>query len=434
MARVKKRKAIKRAISIGVTAYMLKYGLINETTDLFIHSSQEIQSTNNQKTYTIADDQSLIESKSVNSTRVQTGSGAVIEIQNQQNQTSEALKSALETRCGDLGKFGPGARAKGDARRNFNKGSGSSIIPGASGYTPQHTYRIYKESKVAGVSNFNDGVPPRIAPSVSPNRQGRIKSEPLRIKSEHQKKDVIVTKKDVKKWITPEQRKETSNQNINEQRVEEKFVDTVKKPNEVLDGIHIHREQKNCKVYIKDIETIDGTQKKSALIADTETGRSYLGSTLTEQEYSNLKKTGEIDLSDLRRDPQTLVMNQKSIQEAEALSRAKDEGCLTEFTDIRRPYNVSESLADFVGKDSMGSKINIDIKAIDGSGRRPLDRQTQDINQNIKDLFDGADDPTKFHIICDISVLPSFLKDVVIKNITQGLASNQLDNISFLLD
>lgn len=339
-------------------------------------------------------------------------------------------------------KFGPGARAKADARRNA-KGSGSSIIPGASGYTPQHTYRIYKESgrlpapqtKIeAGVSNFNDGVPPRIAPSVSPNRQGRIKSEPLRIKSEHQKTDVIVTKKDVKKWITPEQRKETSNQKINEQRVEEKFVGTVKKPNEVLDGIHIHREQKNCKVYIKDIETIDGTQKKSALIADTETGRSYLGSTLTEQEYSNLKKTGEIDLSDLRRDPQTLVMNQKSIQEAEALSRAKDEGCLTEFTDIRRPYNVSESLADFVGKDSMGSKINIDIKAIDGSGRRPIDRQTQDINQNIKNLFDGADDPTKFHIIYDISVLPSFLKDVVIKNITQGLASNQLDNISFLLD
>ena len=56
IARVKKRKAIKRAISVGVTAYLLKYGLINETTDLFIHSSQEIQSTNNQKTYTVADD------------------------------------------------------------------------------------------------------------------------------------------------------------------------------------------------------------------------------------------------------------------------------------------------------------------------------------------------------------------------------------------
>ena len=117
-------------------------------------------------------------------------------------------------------------------------------------------------------------------------------------------------------------------------------MDTVKTPNEVLDGIHIHREQKNCKVYIKDIETNDATQKKLALIADTENGRAYLGSRLTEQKYSNFKKTGEINLSDLRRDPQTLAMNQKSIQEAEALNRAKDEGCLTGFTDIRRPYNV----------------------------------------------------------------------------------------------
>ena len=121
IARIKKRKAIKRAIVAGVVAYLSKYGRINQTTDLFIHSSQEIQSTNNQKTYTVTDDdnQSLIESKSVNSTRVKTGSGAVIEIQNQQNQTSEALKSALETRCGDLGKSGPGARAKADITKDL---------------------------------------------------------------------------------------------------------------------------------------------------------------------------------------------------------------------------------------------------------------------------------------------------------------------------
>lgn len=340
---------------------------------------------------------------------------------------------ALEVRCGDFRKSGPGARAKADAQRNFNKGSG--IIPGASAYTPQQVYQLYKGSgtKIAArVTNLNEGVPPRIAPSVSPNRQDRINSQPLRIKSEHQQTDVLITQKDVKKWMTPEQRKETSNQKINEQRVKDKYLDTVKKPDEVLDGIHIHREQKNCKVYIQDIKTSDGTQKKLAVIADIETGRAYLGSTLTEQEYSNLKKTGEIDLSDLRRDPQTLVMNQKSIQEAEVLSRAKDEGCLTEFTDIRRPYNVSESSSDFVCKDSMGSQINLELKAIDGSGRRPLNRQTQDINQHIKSLFNGADDPTKFLIICDISDAPTFLQETIMKNITQGFDSNQLKNINFV--
>ena len=62
----------------------------------------------NQKPVIVGDDaQSLIESQSVNSIRVKSGSGVVIEIKNQQNQkTSEALKLALETRCGDLGKSG----------------------------------------------------------------------------------------------------------------------------------------------------------------------------------------------------------------------------------------------------------------------------------------------------------------------------------------
>lgn len=66
IARVKKRQAIKRAIA---AAYTLKYGIINQTIDLFINASQEIQLTNNPKTSSVVDDddQFLIESKSVNS-------------------------------------------------------------------------------------------------------------------------------------------------------------------------------------------------------------------------------------------------------------------------------------------------------------------------------------------------------------------------------
>jgi len=226
----------------------------------------------------------------------------------------------------------------------------------------------------SGVPNFDEGLPPRIDPSFSPNRQVRIHTQPLHLKSEHQKTDVIITKKDIRKWTETEQGKETLDQRINEKRCEDSVVDTVKRPDEVLDGIHIHREEQECKVYIQKVETSDGTQEKFAVIVDVKTGRSCLGSTLTDQEYSNLKEMGRIDLADLRRDPQILVMNQKGIKEAEVLSRAKDEGFLNEFSDIRRPHNVSESNADFVVTDSRGSRIDIDIKAIDGSGRRPLDR------------------------------------------------------------
>ena len=104
------------------------------------------------------------------------------------------------------------------------------------------------------------------------------------------------------------------------------------------------------------------------------------------------------------------------------------------FFNIRRPYNLSESGADFVGTDCMDSKVKIDIKGINRSGRRPLSQQTQDINENIKDLFEGADDLTKLQIICDISVAPTFLHRTIIKNITHGFDSNQLDNINFLLN
>jgi hypothetical protein len=79
LARVKKRKALKRAIAGGLAAWTLKYGRINQTTDLFINSNQEIQSINHQATYT----------------------GAVSEIQNQHNKPPEALKYTIETRGGE---------------------------------------------------------------------------------------------------------------------------------------------------------------------------------------------------------------------------------------------------------------------------------------------------------------------------------------------
>lgn len=54
------------------------------------------------------------------------------------------MKPALEIRSGDLGKgSSPGSRAKADARRNAQVGkhySGNSLIPGANGFVPQHTY------------------------------------------------------------------------------------------------------------------------------------------------------------------------------------------------------------------------------------------------------------------------------------------------------
>ena len=69
LGRVKKRKAIKRAVAGGLAAWALKYGRINQTTDLFVNYGQDTQHN-------------------------------VFIGRNHQNQTSEALKYALKVRSG----------------------------------------------------------------------------------------------------------------------------------------------------------------------------------------------------------------------------------------------------------------------------------------------------------------------------------------------
>ena len=68
---------------------------------------------------------------------------------NSKYRISEGSKSALGIRSSDLGKSGPGPRAKADARRNAKAGkhsSGSTIIPGAIELIPQNTYCRYHQN------------------------------------------------------------------------------------------------------------------------------------------------------------------------------------------------------------------------------------------------------------------------------------------------
>ena len=55
-----------------------------------------------------------------------------------------SIERPLKISGGDQSKFGPGARAKADARRN-SKGSGSFLIPGADGFVPSRNYRPYQK-------------------------------------------------------------------------------------------------------------------------------------------------------------------------------------------------------------------------------------------------------------------------------------------------
>ena len=202
--------------------------------------------------------------------------------------------------------------------------------------------------------NSNGGVPSRTASSVQPKYDSKKRSQPLRIKFENQKSDVRFGRRDTNKWSSGEKLRKTPDTRQNAEAATKEFIDTIQNPDE--DGDRL------------------------SFIADNETGKGYLGSYLTKEEYLPIKETGEIGLFDLRRDPQTLVINKKSIQESDSLFQAKQEGHLDDYTDIRRPHNLFESNADFIGLDSDGSPVDVEFKAISQEVPRPINKQVKEVN------------------------------------------------------
>ena len=80
----------------------------------------------------------------------------MIKIQNQQNQPSKALKSALEIRSGDLGKgSSPGARTRSDARKAItNRPKAARSKPGGSGYAEAWSSNPSKRSRPAAANRL----------------------------------------------------------------------------------------------------------------------------------------------------------------------------------------------------------------------------------------------------------------------------------------
>ena len=139
-AKIRNNKTrIKNAVGIVTVAVGLRYGKINSIpTSLSSNSTQQVERLHSY----VEEDIQVI---NTNSKVIKTGSGILISNQ----QISEGSKSALEVRCGDFRKSGPGARAKADARRNAKAGkfsSGSTIIPGGDALVPQNTYCRYHQN------------------------------------------------------------------------------------------------------------------------------------------------------------------------------------------------------------------------------------------------------------------------------------------------
>ena len=151
VAKIRNNKTrIKNVVSISTMSLGFKYGSINSSlTNLPSNSTQQIE-----RVHTFVEEHTQMKvdgkvqeslSHKSSSHLIKMGSGVLIG----NKRISEGSKSALGIRNGELGKSGPGLRAKADARRNAKAGkysSRSTIIPGADALVPQNTYCRYHQN------------------------------------------------------------------------------------------------------------------------------------------------------------------------------------------------------------------------------------------------------------------------------------------------
>jgi hypothetical protein len=163
------------------------------------------------------------------------------------------------------------------------------------------------------------------------------------ISSQSQDRKVIITDRDVKKFMTPEDRKRFDDQIFNENIYKNEIGRRVKYPDEVYTKNY---QGKLSTIYLKKLKA--GDMEPIVAIVDNKSGRLKLDSPITAEEYQNLinKKNVDLELTDLRRDPQTGVRNAKSVKEANTIERAKEQGLVDNY---RRPkIYLGESDVDFV--------------------------------------------------------------------------------------
>jgi hypothetical protein len=77
---------------------------------------------------------------------------------------------------------------------------------------------------------------------------------------------------------------------------------------------------KECKIFL----TVDDDGTVRSSILNTKSGRLLIDTKLSDKEYASLQDdtSSRFDLTDLRRDVQTDVMNQKSLNEYDSMTRA----------------------------------------------------------------------------------------------------------------
>lgn len=133
--------------------------------------------------------------------------------------------------------------------------------------------------------------------------------------------NVIITDLDVKRFMTPQDQEQFDDQKFNEKIYKSEMGFRVKFPDQIY---FRNYNGKPSTIYLEKFKAEN--MEPIITIVDNKSERVRLNSPITTEEYQNLinSKNKDVDLTDLRRDPQTEVRNAKSVKEANGMERARE--------------------------------------------------------------------------------------------------------------
>jgi hypothetical protein len=198
------------------------------------------------------------------------------------------------------------------------------------------------------------------------------------IATEHLETPAIITDSDIKRIMTPEDRiipedRADQTQKMNEQFKRIQVGTRIARPQEVFEKVY---QGKVCKVFVTRDE--DGTIRSAIL--NTKSARLLIDTKLSDKDYASLKddKSSRFDLIDLRRDVQTGVLNQKSINEYDSMRRATEQNLVP--AGFKRPQD-SAVRADYLSSDE---KTKYEIKRITQNKHQTFEASANNVIRNIK--------------------------------------------------
>jgi hypothetical protein len=145
-------------------------------------------------------------------------------------------------------------------------------------------------------------------------------------------------------------------------------------PEKVFEKIY---QGKECKIFL----TVDDDGTIRSSILNTKSGRLLIDTKLSDKEYASLQDdtSSRFDLTDLRRDVQTDVMNQKSLNEYDSM-----ELVLWNKSSYQQVLNAQKIVRQRVDYVSSDGKTGYEIKRVTQNKYQTFEGSANNIIRNIK--------------------------------------------------